>query len=43
MLMNLSQPLSAGESVVLNLDFAESGLLRLRAPIRMEPPSSNDG
>jgi len=39
MLMNLSQPLSAGEAIVLNLEFAQAGLLRLRAPIRMEPPA----
>jgi len=39
MLMNLNQPLTAGESVVLNLDFAQSGLRRIRAPIQNQPPT----
>lgn len=40
MLMNLSQPLTDGESIVLDLDFAQKGLLRVRAPIRVEAPPS---
>jgi hypothetical protein len=39
MLMNLSQPLVEGESIVLNLEFAQAGLRRVRAPIQAQPPS----
>lgn len=40
MLMNLSQPLTQGEAVVLNLEFAKSGLRRIRAPIQNTAPES---
>jgi len=38
-LSGLSQALSEGESLILNLEFAQSGLQRTRVPIRSSPPT----
>jgi copper(I)-binding protein len=39
MLVNLQQTLEDGGTVILNLDFAQAGLRRIRAPIRTQPPT----
>lgn len=38
-LSDLGQSLDEGNTVVLNLQFAESGLQRVRVPVRTSPPS----
>lgn len=38
-LSGLGQSLNENESLILNLDFAQSGLQRVRVPIRTSPPS----
>ncbi len=38
-LRGLQQPLTEGESLVLTLEFAQSGLQRIRAPIQSTPPT----
>lgn len=38
-LRGLQQPLREGEALILNLEFAQSGLQRIRAPIQTSPPS----
>jgi copper(I)-binding protein len=40
MLMGVTQPLRDGESIVLNVDFAQAGLRRVRAAITNTPPSA---
>ena len=42
MLLRLQQPLADGESIVLNLDFAQAGLRRIQAPIRTQAPSPSN-
>lgn len=41
MLIGLSQPLEAGSQIVLNVEFAQAGLKRLRVPIQNQPPSDS--
>jgi len=41
MLMNLRQPLRDGETIVMNVDFAEAGLRRVRASITNTPPTAS--
>jgi len=41
MLMNVQQPLRDGETIVLNVDFAEAGLRRVRAAITNTPPTAS--
>jgi hypothetical protein len=43
MLRQLSQPLREGESIVVDVDFAQGDLQRIRVPIRTSPPSEGDG
>lgn len=38
-LSGLQQALNEGETLVLNLEFSQSGLQRIRVPIRSSPPS----
>jgi len=37
---NLGQALDAGSTPILNLEFAQSGLQRVRVPVRPSPPKS---
>ena len=37
---NLGQSLDAGSTPILNLEFAQSGLQRVRVPVRASPPNS---
>ena len=39
MLTNLGQSLDSGSTVILTLDFAQSGLQRIQAPVQNSPPS----
>ncbi|MFO8100283.1 MAG: copper chaperone PCu(A)C [Salinibacter sp.] len=40
-LFGLQQPLAEGETLVLNLQFAQSGLQRIQVPIRSSPPNED--
>ncbi|MFP4227574.1 MAG: copper chaperone PCu(A)C [Salinivenus sp.] len=40
-LFGLEQPLSEGETLVLNLEFAQSGMQRVQVPIRSSPPNED--
>lgn len=39
-LLDLGQSLDAGSTPILNLEFAQSGLQRVRVPVRTSPPNS---
>lgn len=41
MLMDMNQPLRDGETIVLNVDFAQAGLRRVRASITNTPPTAS--
>ncbi len=40
MLMQLSQPLSVGSNVLIDVEFAEAGVRRLSVPVQETPPSA---
>lgn len=40
MLMNLSQPLSAGDNVIIDVEFASEGLQRINVPVRERAPGA---